>query len=411
MLLLFITVVSGAYPAFLLASYKPVKILKGGVKGDMQYLFLRKALVVFQFSISAFMLIATLLVGNQLSFMQKKDLGFKPQQLMIVKMNNGAIQGQRNSLKQEVLKHNSVVSGSYTSGHPGGFYDATTVSLQATDENMRMRTLWCDEDLLQTMDLKLLSGRFFSPEFPADSISSVILNETAVKQFGWSPNEAIGKRLILSQFDSTFKSVVGVVQDYHFTSMKQKIEPLIISHTSARGHLLLKVSGSDITATIASIQQSWDSYGTGFPLEFVFVDEVLDRLYTSEVVQGKIFTTFSVISVFIACLGILGLASYIASQRKKEIGIRKVLGASTVQVSTLLMKDLLRLVVIANLIAIAVAYWGILEWSQGFAYRAPLNPLLFLLGAFTIFFIALVIVGINASKVAVENPTDALRSE
>lgn len=410
-LLLFITIVSGAYPSFLLASFKPVKILKGEVKGNLQYLFLRKALVVFQFSISGFMLIATLLVGSQLSFMQKKDLGFQPEQLVVVKMNNEAIQRQRISFKQELLRNNSVISGSYTSGYPGGFYDASTINVQASDDNMRMRTLWCDEDLLKTMDLKLITGRFFSAEFPADSISSVILNETAVKQFGWSPEEAIGKRLIRAQFDSTFRSVVGVVQDYHFTSLKQKIEPLIISHINSRGHLLLKISGSDIPAAVASLQKSWDSFSTGFPLEFVFLDDVIERLYTSEVVQGKIFRLFSIISVLIACFGILGLASYISSQRRKEIGIRKVLGATAGQVSSLLMKDLLSLVVIANVIAIVVAYWAILNWSTSFAYRAPMNPLLFILGALIVFVVALIIVGFNASKVATENPTSALRSE
>ena len=410
-LLLFITVVSGAYPSFLLASYKPVKILKGEIKGNLQYLFLRKALVVFQFSISAFMLIATLLVNDQLSFMLDKDLGYRPEQLVVVKINNDAIQQRGRAFKNELLRNNNILEGSYTSGYPGGFYDASTISLQASDETMRMRTLRCDEDLLKTMDLKLMAGRFFSSEFPSDSISSVILNETAVKQFGWTPGEAIGKQLMRAQFDSTFKSVVGVVQDYHFTSLKQKIEPLIISHINSDGHLLLKVSGTDIPRTVAALQNTWDGFATGFPLEFTFLDEVIGRLYTSEVVQGKVFRTFSVISVLIACLGILGLASYISSQRRKEIGIRKVLGATAGQVSALLMKDLILLVVIANTIAIGVAYWAIVEWSEGFAYRAPLDPLLFILGALIVFVVALVIVGFNASKVAVENPTSALRSE
>ncbi len=410
-LLLFIAVVSGAYPSFLLAGFKPVKILKGEVKGNLQYLFLRKALVVFQFSISAFMLIATLLVNNQLSFMQEKDLGYQPEQLVIVKMNNNAVQQQGLAFKTELLRNKNILEGSYTSGYPGGFYDASTINLQGSDENLRMRTLWCDEDLLKTMDLELVAGRFFSSEFPSDSISSVILNETAVRQMGWTVEEAIGKRLMRAQFDSTYRSVVGVVKDYHFTSLKQKIEPLIISHIGSGGHLLLKVSGSEIPRTIAALENTWDRFATGFPLEFVFLDEVIGRLYTSEIAQGKIFRIFSVISVLIACLGILGLASYISSQRRKEIGIRKVLGASAGQVSALLMKDLILLVLVANAIAIGVAYWAIVEWSSGFAYRAPLNPLLFILGALIVFVIALVIVGVNASKVAVENPTSALRSE
>lgn len=411
-LLLIVSVISGAYPSFLLATFKPVKILKGEVKGNLQYLFLRKALVVFQFSISAFMLIATLLVSSQLSFMQEMDLGYKPEQLVVVNINNNAIQRQGNAFKNELLRNNSnILNGSYTSGYPGGFYDASTISLLGSDENLRMRTLWCDEDLLKTMDLKLISGRFFSSEFPSDSTSSVILNETAVRQFGWTPEEAIGKQVMRAQFDSTFRSVVGVIEDYHYTSLKQKIEPLIISNAGSGGHLLLKVSGTNISRTVADLQQTWDRFATGFPLEFVFLDEVIGRLYTSEIVQGKIFRIFSVISVVIACLGILGLASYISAQRRKEIGIRKVLGATAGQVSLLLMRDLILLVVVANAIAIGVAYWAIGEWSTGFAYRAPLNPLLFILGALIVFAIALIIVGVNASKVAVENPTSALRSE
>ena len=410
-LLLIVTFISGAYPSFLLATFKPVKILKGEIKGNLQYLFLRKALVVFQFSISAFMLIATLLVNNQLSFMQEKDLGYRPEQLVVIKINNNAVQQQGPAFKNELLRNSNILKGSYTSGYPGGFYDASTIALQGSDQTLRMRTLWCDNDLVKTMDLKLLAGRFFSSEFPSDSTSSVILNETAVRQFGWTPEEAIGKQVMRAQFDSTFRSVVGVVKDYHYTSLKQKIEPLIISHIGSGGHLLLKVSGSDIPRTVAAIEDTWDRFATGFPLEFVFLDEVIGRLYTSEIVQGQIFRIFSVISVLIACLGILGLASYISSQRREEIGIRKVLGATAGQVSALLVKDLILLVVIANAIGIGVAYWAIAEWSAGFAYRAPLNPLLFVLGALIVFIFALVIVGVNASKVAVENPTNALRSE
>jgi len=178
-----------------------------------------------------------------------------------------------------------------------------------------------------------------------------------------------------------------------------------------RGQLLVKMSGNNIKQSVANLEKLWSSYNTGFPLEFVFIDDVLDRLYTAEKVQGKIFTVFSIISVAIACLGILGLASYIAAQRKKEIGIRKVLGATTNQVSVLLMKDLLRLVLIANLLAVPIGYWAMEKWSQGFAYRVALHPGIFIIGALAVFVIAMLIVGLNATKVAMQNPVKSLRTE
>jgi putative ABC transport system permease protein len=410
-ILIFIAIVSGAYPSFFLSSFKPVKVLKGQVKGDLEYLLVRKSLVVFQFVISAFMVIATLFIGWQIRYMHDKDLGFNAEQLMIVRLNNGLILEKRESFREELLQQPGFQKASFTSGHPGGFYDASTVQIQGEEQNIRMRTLWADENLAEAMGLSLLSGRFFSKVFPADSASSVLLNETAVRQLGWTAEEALGKRVTIAQFDSVYKEVVGVIKDYHFTSLKDKIEPLIISYINRRGSLLVKVSGNDLRQSIASLEKIWLSYNTGFPLDFVFLDDVMNRLYASEVVQGKIFTLFSVISVAIACLGILGLTSYIASQRKKEIGIRKVLGASTGQVSFLLMKDLLKLVLIADLIAIPAGYWVVDKWLSGFAYRIDLHPAVFIAGAAVVFMIAMIIVGLNASKVAIQNPVKSLRTE
>jgi putative ABC transport system permease protein len=411
LLLVVISITSGAYPSFLLSSFKPIKVLKGEVKGNLQYLFIRKALVVFQFTISVLMIISTLFIGEQLRFMREKDLGFDAKHLVVVRMNNELINNQRKTFKDRLLAEQIFESASYSSGQPGGFYDATTVNIQGEEENMRMRTLWADEDFLKTMDLQVATGRFFSDDYSSDSTSAVLLNETAVKQLGWTNDAAIGRRVILSQFDSVYKEVIGVVKDYHFTSLKEKIEPLIISHTNGTGHLLLKVSGTQIDGSVAALEEIWNSYNTGFPLEFSFVDDVIGRLYAAERVQGKIFTTFSLISVAIACLGILGLATYIAAQRRKEIGIRKVLGASAGEVSLLLMKDLLKLVLAAIVVAIPLGYYAIEMWSQGFAYRAPLSPTVFVIGASAVFITAMLIVGLNASRVAMQDPTKSLRTE
>lgn len=410
-LLIVVSLAAGAYPALMLSGFRPARVLKGEVRDGFQFLFLRRALVVLQFGVSVFMIISTLFVSNQLRFMREKDLGFNSEALVVVDVNNDAMGRARRSFKEELLRRETVHSASVTSGYPGGFYDATTVSIQGEEETMRMRTLWCDEDLMDAMGLSMVAGRFFSDDFPADSTSSVLLNETAVRQLGWTPDEALGKRLLLTYFDSTYKEIVGVVKDYHFMSVKEKIEPMVISYHSRRGNILVKISTADIPGAIADLQQTWDAYGTGFPLTFTFIDDVMQRLYVAEVRQGKVFTIFSVISLVIACLGILGLASYIAAQRTKEIGIRKVMGATTRQVSVLLMRDLLRLVLIASVLSIPLVYVAIEKWSQNFAYRVPLNAGLFVVGAMLVIGLAMLIVGINASRAAMQNPALSLRRE
>lgn len=406
-----LSIASGAYPAFLLSSFKPVSVLKGRLSEKVHYAFVRKALVIFQFTVSGFMIISTLFIGEQLSFMRQKDLGFKADQVMVINLNNGSINRERLAFKEALLHESSFVSASLSSGYPGGFYDATTVKLEGTEHDMRMRTLWTDTEYAHTMGLTMKAGRFFSKDFPADSSNAVILNETAVKQLGWSPEEAIGRRLMLTFFDSTYKEVIGVIQDYHYTSVKQKIEPLVISCIQDRGILLLRIAGSDLPTAVSDLEKVWERYETGFPLNFQFLDEVVDRLYTTETVQGKVFTLFSLISVLIACLGIFGLGTYLASQRRKEIGVRKVLGATTQQVSGLLMKDLVMLVLIANLVSIPVVYWAMNRWLENFAYRITLHPVIFVVGSGAVLLLACLITGINASRAALENPVHSLRTE
>jgi putative ABC transport system permease protein len=410
-LLILISLLAGSYPSFLLSSLKPIRIMQGQLKSELHYMMLRKVLIVFQFGISVFMIIATTFISSQLSYMRETDLGFSPNRVAIVHMNNPVIQKQQVAFKEQLLQSRFFESASLSSGHPGGYYDATTVNVEGQEENTRMRTLWTDEDLLATMNISIVEGRYFAKEFPADSASSVVLNETAILQLGWTPEEALGKRVKLAQFDSVYQQIIGVVKDYHFTSLKERIEPLIIRYRPHGRNLLLKFSEADLQDAVASLEKLWGTYQTGFPMEFSFLDDTLGSLYVREQVQGRLFSVFSVISLGIACLGILGLASFMAEQRRKEIGIRKVLGATINQLSVLLVKDLLFLVLIANLIAIPLGYWAILQWSENFAYRVPLNPLMFFSGAIVVMLIAAIIIGANASRTAMENPVKSLRSE
>jgi putative ABC transport system permease protein len=410
-MLLIISLMSGGYPAFMLSSFKPIRVLRGEIKGNFQYLIVRKALVVFQFAISALMITATFFIGKQLRYMSEKDLGFTPEHVVKIRINNPVVGQNSKSLRDQLLSEKFSISASYISGHPGGFYDASTVRVQGTDENIRMRTLYSDENLLSTLDLKMAAGRFFSARTPSDSSSAVVLNETAVRQLGWTPEEALGRRVSLSQFDSTYKEVVGVIADYHFTSLKEVIEPLIISYRDDSGNLLVKIAGSSTQEAVATIEQIWNSYESGFPIEMSFMDDVIGELYHQEANQGRMFRIFSGISVVIACIGILGLSTYIAVQRKKEIGIRKVLGASVSQLSFLLAKDLAQLVFIANVLMIPIAYLILEQWAQSFAYRAPFDPFLFLWAALAVTAVALMIVTLNSARAAHEDPVRSLRPE
>lgn len=414
-LLLAMTLLSGAYPSFLLSSMQPVKVMKGEIKGDWNYLLLRKALVVVQFSISIFMIIATLFIGQQLKYMRDKDLGFDKDQLLVIRMNNRTIGEKFTAFKESVLAETGVMEASFVTGYPGGFYDATTVDVEGKEEKIRMRTLWTDEDFNITMEVKMASGRTFSDEILSDRYDAAMINETAARQLGWTSEEAIGHRIRLTQFDSTYRQVVGVVRDYHFTSLHEEIEPLVISYGNDRrlggSSLCVKLSGGEIHNATAAIEKIWTGFGSGFPFEWFFLDERVQQLYSKEGIQSRLFTIFSAVSVIIACLGIFGLTSFLAVQRRKEIGVRKILGASPRQVSVLLMKDMLLLVLLSNLAAIPVGYWAIDGWLEGFAYRIPVQPAIFIYSAAIVFGIALVIVGLRTGWAAMENPVNALHSD
>jgi putative ABC transport system permease protein len=408
--ILLLTFLSGMYPSLLLSSFKPVKILKGHVKTDFQFILFRKGLVVFQFAIAIFMIIATLLIGQQLKYLREKPLGFTQDHVIRVRMNNASIVKQRNSLGEKLLSIPAVQHVSFASGYPGGYFDATTVLVEGSDNPLRMRTLWADEAYAKTLGLEMVTGRWFSDEFPSDSLSSIILNETAVRELGWQPEEAIGKRIMMAQFDSTYKSVVGIVKDFHFLSLRQRVEPLTIAYND-RGLLLVKVSGSDFNSTLSQIQQQWDGFGTAFPMEWSFLESLMNEHYQSEAVQARVFSAFSFVSMFISVLGIFGLTTHLAVQRKKELSIRKILGANVPELSFLLIKDLLTLVAVAGLIAMPLAYWAINHWLENFAYHATPHLTIFLIGGGMVFLFALLTAGLKALVTASENPVDNLKTE
>jgi putative ABC transport system permease protein len=410
-ILVAISLLAGSYPAFLLSSLRPLTIIKGAVKGGLQYVMLRKGLVIFQFCISVFMIIATLSIDHQLRYMSELDPGFNSSKVMVVRMNNETSHRNGEIMKQRILANAGFESASFLSGYPGGYFDATTVRVEGIEEGIRMRTLFTDEHFAATMKVGVAAGRYFSEEFPADSTRSVLVNETAVRMMGWSPDEAIGKTVRLTMGDSIPKTIVGVIEDFHFISMKQQIEPMIVHYSDMSWNMVLRVSGDDLQQQLAKVESIWKEYSPNFPSEIFFLDERLSQLHSDDRQQGKMFRMLSGISIFIACVGILGLVAYIASERKKEMGIRKVIGATVMQIAFLLMKDLLALVIVAAILAIPLSYVAVFEWSEQFAYKAPFQVLIFFAGGIAVVAIATLVVGAHSLRTAIENPVKFLRSE
>lgn len=406
-----VSLLSGSYPAFLLSSLQPLSTIKGAVKGGIQYVVMRKGLVIFQFCISVFMIVATLSIDHQLRYMSSLDPGFNSSKVLVVRMNNEDVQRNGEIMREQILGSTGFESAAFASGYPGGYFDATTLRVEGVEEGVKMRTLYTDQNFAGTMKVGLIAGRYFSHQFPADSIRSVLVNETAVRVLGWSPEEALGKTIQPTMYDSIPKAIIGVIEDFNFISMKQKIEPMIIFYSDVSWNMLVRLNGDDTQQRLARLESLWKQYSPEFPSEMFFLDESFSRLSSDDRQQAKMFQMMSGISIFIACAGILGLIAYIASQRKKEIGIRKVIGASVTQVAFLLMKDLLILVVIAAVLAFPLAYMAVLQWSDQFAYKAPFEPMIFVAGGLAVIAIAALVVGIHSSRAAMENPVKFLRSE
>ena len=410
-LLFIVALLAGSYPAFLLSGFLPVRVLKGRFSQQVADVLIRKGLVVFQFSISAVLIIATLLIGKQLDFMRQKDLGFQAEQVLLVPINNAEMRRQQETFVERVRQERGVLKATAMSGQPGGFHDAMSFTIAGKDENFRMRTLFTDFDYVETLGLEIVAGRNFSRDFATDKAQAVLLNETAIKMLGWTNAEALGKAMRNTMFDTTRCHVVGVVRDFHFSSLKEAIEPLYIAMRPHANVFALKVEPERLQATLAAAQKHWEALSPAYPFEFTFLDETFFRLYQQEQRESKLFAIFAVIAIIIACLGIFALASYAAEERTKEIGIRKILGASASRIVGLLAKDFVRLVMIANVIAWPVAYWAMNNWLKDYAYRFELGPGTFLLAGAIALLIATLTVSTQAIRAALANPVEALRYE
>ncbi len=412
-LIVTIIVTSGIYPAILLSSFKPVVVLKGSKLSSGRNVGLRKALVIVQFSISIFLIVATFLIAAQNNYLNSKDLGFDKEAIVTIDLNNSEIRSGLESFKERLLTNSNVRRVSTMSGEPGGYHDASGFIFSGVEGNTRMRTVFVDRDYFDLFGLEIVAGRGFSKDMSTDEENAMIFNEKAAKEIGLSPEEIIGKRVRMPGWDIENAPVIGFVKDFHFKSLRDDIEPMAIISGGRHRKIAVKVNTEDIGNTLLFIDEKYKEVSPNYPISYRFLDESLAQLYEDEKKQAKVFIAFSGISILLACLGIFGLAAYTAQQRQKELGIRKVLGATPQQIINLISKDFVILVAIATVIASPTVWYFIKNWLGNFAYRIELPDYwyTFLLGGIIAVVIALLTIIVKTYRAAVADPTQSIRNE
>jgi putative ABC transport system permease protein len=408
---LLVSFVSGSYPALYLSGFQPVRSMRGELKSGTRVSRFRSLLVVFQFATSIILIISTLAVHHQMRFIHNRNLGFNKDFMVNVPIYDNALRQKTEYMKNELLGNPNILSVTASSFSPGS-YPNQSVDWEGRKEDEELMMAWysVDHGFIQTYEMEIIQGRDFSKEFPSDIHSAYILNEAAVKAFGWEG--PVGKRFMVEKAGFTMGTVVAVMKDFHFASLHLDIKPLaLVLEPEGGDHLSLKIASKNMATTLSFIEKKFKEFAPSVPFNYSFIDEEIAEMYLEEERLGKLINSFSVIALLIACLGLLGLASFAINRRTKEIGIRKVLGASIPIIIILLVKEFTILVVVANVIAWPVAYYGMNRWLQNFAYRIGLSWWLFVVSALIALMIAVITIGFRAIKAALANPVNSLRYE
>ncbi|MDE2845722.1 MAG: ABC transporter permease [Gemmatimonadota bacterium] len=408
-------IVAGGYPSFVLSSFRPVAVLTGALKAGASHSSLRKLLIIFQFVVSIVMIVGTIVVLDQLEYLQDKNLGFEEENVVVVRLPDPEAVQRYPAFKNAILQYPEVSSVSSASSVPGYEADLSVIQPEGfqEDQHVSVRTIWADFDYIETLGIEVKSGRSFSRDRPSDTIA-ILINEAAARAFGW--DDPVGKTIRYPGprgFSPPFE-INGVIADYHNQSLHQPIEPLMImaSPWSSYSYVVVRLDGNDESRGLEILKDQWGrTYPEHPAMDFSLLDENLDQLYHAEQRLGSVFSAGATLSILIACLGLLGLSSFMAEQRTKEIGVRKVVGASITNIVLLLSKDLTMLILVAFVIGTPIGYFALQAWLGNFAYRIEMDIWVFVFSGFVTLVIAWLTNGYQAITAATANPVDALQSE
>lgn len=416
-LVLVVSLFAGYYPAMVMSALKPAEVLKGKMQSSARGIQLRRSLVVFQFIISATLVVGTLVVLDQLRFMQQQNLGFEKDAILVVNSarvnspNPGAFETMKNELKKLALIENVTITNALP-GHPGWQGQVSYPEGKTGDAAVSVEYMAVDEDYVNSLGLNLIAGKSFSKDHEADMKEGLILNEAAVAAYGWSgPQEALDKR-IESPSGYPEGRVIGVVKDYHQMGLQQRIGPMVMDYSPDNGYLYaIRFKASDTQHLLGTVQDLWKKSFPGYDFNYFFLDEDFEKQYQSEQRLANVFTLFAAVTIVIAAIGLIGLVSFMVVSKTKEIGIRKVLGAGVLNITRLLSKEFIILVIVANVLAIPLAWYFAGQWLNTFAYRTTVNPMLFVWTTLIAITITLLAVGYQTIRAASADPVNSLRYE
>jgi putative ABC transport system permease protein len=411
LIILLVGILSGLYPAILMSSFSPIQSIKGKISHGIGDVIFRKSLVVFQFSIAIILIIGTTCVLKQLNYIQNRNIGINKDQLVTFELKGDA-RKQANVILKALLQNPKVVNGTLNSFSFKGISNITMVPEGAAQNEMTSSSVFTvDENFMNTFQITLVAGRDFSIKIPSDVTDAFIVNEAAVKEFNWkTPKDALGKKIEWGGLKNG--KVIGVVKDFNFASLRENIKPLVMHiFPDWSGKITLRLKTDNVTVTLKEIESTWKGIAANSPFEFSFEDDTFKNQYLSELTMKKVLSAFTFISILVACLGLFGLASFSIKQRVKEIGIRKVLGSTANSIVLLISKDFLKLVLIAFIISMPIAWYGIHKWLQNYAFRINISIIIFVIAGASAFLIAFLTISIQAFKAGTANPIKSLRTE